>query len=177
MPNSFWIYSVRRRHVSAQTYKPGTGAFNLSFNSNSIKTVIPQRLVNHVAVAPAEQRHSITPRVLNNYSSGSINALAVEHKQSQQCTPWHKCRSNWTSGMLQERRQACNWLVHTIGTLFINGYYGCRRAWAGQLTLCMGRKTEKGPIKHKKTTSVASWEGLQAKCGIPHYIFFISCKH
>lgn len=156
MPNSIWIYSVRRRHVSAQTYKAGTGAIYLSSNYNSIKTIKAQRLVNHVAVAPAEQRHLITPWVINYYSSGSINvfctteALAVEHKQSQRCTPWHECRSNWTSGMLQERRQAGKRLVHTIGTLFINGYYGCRRAWAGQLTLCMGRRGKKYPITQRK---------------------------
>lgn len=92
MPNSIWIYSVRRRHVSTQPYKPGKGRYLLTFNSNSNKTVKPQCLVNHVAVAPAEQQHLITPRVINNYSSGSINvfctteALAVEHKQSQRCT-------------------------------------------------------------------------------------------
>lgn len=79
--------------MSAQTYKPGTGAIYLPFNYNSVKTGKPQCLVNRVAVAPTEQRHLITPRVINNYSSGSINvfctteALAVEHKQSQRCTP------------------------------------------------------------------------------------------
>lgn len=39
--------------------------------------------------------------------------------------------------------QADNRSVRTIGTLFINGYDGCWRAWTGQLALCVGSRNKK----------------------------------
>lgn len=166
MPNCIWNYFVKRRHVSTQTYKPQTGAIYLYFNYSSIKPVKPHRLAKHVAVTPAE-RHLIMPWVINNYSGGTLTSSALPKR-----SPWNTNSPNGalhdmnagSSGMLQERNQAGNWLVHTIGTLFINGYYGCRRAWAGQLTLCMGRRKKRANYT-KKITSVASWECLQAKFG------------
>lgn len=38
-------------------------------------------------------------------------------------------------------------LVHTVGALLINGHYGCRGAWPGQLTLCIRNKKKQINIK------------------------------
>lgn len=73
---------------------------------------------------------------MNNYSSEVINgfciteALTVVQKQLN--------KRNVEGG-----EQAGNKLVRTIGTLFINGYYGRWRTWTGQLTLCTGSRNKK----------------------------------
>lgn len=33
-----------------------------------------------------------------------------------------------------------NFWLHTVGALLVNGHYGCRGAWPGQLTLCIGKE-------------------------------------
>lgn len=84
---------------------------------------------------------------MSNYSSEGINsfciteALAVVQKKSQQWT--YLCAEATEQVKCERGKQAGNRLVHTIGTFFINGYYGCWRAWTGQLTLCVGSKNKK----------------------------------